>query len=127
MEDKKEKNFEEIFSEARIYLENRVEYTRLFLVKRASKIFADMITSAVVIVFFSLAFLFGTVTLALFLSDLFHSFTAGFGAVAGLYLLLAIIVYFAKDKFIEKAIVDFTIKKYFKKLEEEEEEEDEQK
>ena len=127
MEDKKEKNFEEIFSEARTYLENRVEYTRLFLLKRASKIFADMITSGVVILFFSMAFLFGTVTLALFFSDLFHSYTAGFGAVSILYLLLAIIVSFAKDKFIEKAIVDFTIRKYFKKLEEEEEEEDEQK
>lgn len=126
MEDKKEKNFEEIFSEARTYLENRVEYTRLFLLKRASKIFADMITSVVVILFFSMAFLFGTVTLALFFSDLFHSYTAGFGTVSLLYLLIAVIVYLAKDKFIEKAIVDLTIKKYFKKLEEEEEE-DEQK
>ncbi len=126
MEDKKEKNFEEIFSEARAYLENRVEYTRLFLLKRASKIFADMITSVVVILFFSMAFLFGTVTLALFFSDLFHSYTAGFGTVSLLYLLIAVIVYLAKDKFIEKAIVDLTIKKYFKKLEEEEQE-DEQK
>lgn len=127
MEEKKEKNFEDIVLEARTYLETRVEYTRLFLVKRASKVFADLITNVVVIFFFTLAFLFGTVTLALFLSDLLHSFTAGFGTVALLYLLLAIIVFFAKDKFIEKAIVNFTIKKYFKKLQEEEDEDDEQK
>ncbi|WP_442589569.1 phage holin family protein [Pedobacter sp. AW31-3R] len=126
MEEKKEKNFEEIISEARTYLDMRVEYMRLFLVKRASKIFADLVTNVVVILFFSLAFLFGTVTLALFLSDLFHSYTAGFGAVSLIYLLLAVVVFFAKDKFIEKAIVNFTIKKYFSKLQEEDEE-DEQK
>jgi hypothetical protein len=103
-----------------------MEYTRLFLVKRASKIFADIVTNAVVIVCFTLAFLLGTITLALFLATVFSSYTAGFGVVALLYLLLAIIVYFTKDKFIEKSIVDFTIRKYFNKLAEEEEE-DEQK
>lgn len=126
MEEKKEKNFEEIFSEARTYLDMRVEYMRLFLVKRASKILADLITSVVVVLFFVMAFLFATVTLALFLSDLFHSYTAGFGTVSIIYLLLAVIVFLAKDKFIEKAIVNITIKKYFSKLREEEEE-DEQK
>ena len=123
MEEKKEKNFEEIFSEARTYLDTRVEYTRLFLVKRASKMFADLVTNAVVIICFTLAFLLGTITLALFLAEVLGSYAAGFGIVALLYLLFAIVVYLAKDKFIEKAIVNFTIRKYFKKLEEDEEDE----
>ena len=123
MEEKKEKNFEEIFSEARTYLDTRVEYMRLFLVKRASKMFADLVTNAVVIICFTLAFLLGTITLALFLAEVLGSYAAGFGIVALLYLLFAIVVYLAKDKFIEKAIVNFTIRKYFKKLEEDEEDE----
>jgi len=123
MEEKKEKNFEEIFSEARTYLDTRVEYTRLFLVKRASKMFADLVTNAVVIICFTLAFLLGTITLALFLAEVLGSYAAGFGIVALLYLLFAIVVYLAKDKFIEKAIVNFTIRKYFKKLEEDEDDE----
>ncbi|MDO7742155.1 MAG: phage holin family protein [Pedobacter sp.] len=126
MEEKKEKNFEEIISEAKTYLDTRVEYTRLFFIKRASKLFADIVTSAVVVVCFVLAFLLGTITLALYLASVLNSATAGFGVVALIYLLIAVVVFLAKDKFIEKAIVNFTIRKYFNKLEEEEEE-DEQK
>jgi len=128
MEEKREKNFEEILSEAKTYLDTRVEYTRLFLVKRASKLFADIVTNAVVIICFVLAFLLGTITLALFLASVFHSATAGFGVVALIYLFIAIVVFLTKDRYIEKAIVNFTIKKYFSRLaEEEEEEEHEQK
>lgn len=123
MEEKKEKNFEELFSEAKTYLDARVEYTRLAVVKKASKIFADIITNAIVAVCFVLAFILGTITLALFLSTVFNSYTAGFGSVALIYLILAVTVFMTKDNFIEKAIVNFTIRKYFKKLAEDEEDE----
>lgn len=123
MEEKKEKNIEELFSEAKTYVDTRIEYARLVLIKRSAKVFADLITNAIVGVCFVLAFILGTVTLALFLSTLFASYTAGFGCVALIYLLLAIIVYVTKEKFIEKAIVNFTIRKYFKKLQEDEEDE----
>lgn len=123
MEEKREKNIEDIFSEAKTYLDTRIEYTRLVFIKRASKVFADLITNAIVAVCFTLAFILGTITLALFLSTVFSSYTAGFGSVALLYLLMAVVVYFTKENYIEKAIVNFTIRKYFKKLEEDEEDE----
>lgn len=123
MEEKKEKNFDELITEAKVYLDTRIDYTRLVFIKRGSKIFADLVTNAIVAICFTLAFILGTITLALFLSDLFHSYTAGFGTVALLYLLMAVIVFFTKENYIEKAIVNFTIRKYFKKLEEDEEDE----
>ncbi|WP_219222872.1 phage holin family protein [Pedobacter antarcticus] len=123
MEEKKEKNFDEIVTDAKTYLDARLEYTRLVFIKRGSKIFADLVTNAIVAICFTLAFILGTITLALFLSNVFHSYTAGFGSVSLLYLFLALIVFFTKENFIEKAIVNFTIKKYFKKLEEDEEDE----
>lgn len=123
MEEKKEKGFEDILSEAKTYLDTRVEYTRLFLVKSASKLFADLISTAIVAICFTLAFILGTITLALFLSTVFNSFTAGFGSVALLYLLLAIIVFLTKDNIIEKAVVNFTIRKYFKKFNENDDDE----
>lgn len=123
MEEKKEKSLEDLFSQARAYLETRVEYTRLVLIKRGSKLFADIVTTSIVAICFTLAFILGSVTLALFLSTLFHSYTAGFGSVSLIYLLLAIIVFLTKDNFIEKIIVNFIIRKYFKKLEEDEDDE----
>lgn len=123
MEEKKEKSLEELFLQAKSYLETRVEYTRLFLIKRGAKLAADMVTTAIVAVCFTLAFILGSITLALFLSTIFHSYTAGFGSVSLIYLLLAIIVFATKDNLIEKVIVNFIIRKYFKKLEEDEEDE----
>ncbi len=123
MEEKKEKDFEEICSAAKTYLDTRMEYVRLFLVKRITKLFADLVTTTVVVICFVLAFLLGTITLALYLASIFNSNTAGFGIVSLLYLFLAIVVYLTKNKYIEKAIVNFTIKKYFKKIAEDEEDE----
>lgn len=127
MEENKEKDLKDLFDDAKSYLDTRVEYTRLYLVEQVSKIFADLVTNAAVIICFILAFLFGTFTLALFLSDVLGSYARGFGCVALIYVLLALIVYYTKEKFIEKAIINFTIRNYFNKLADKEEEEDEQK
>lgn len=118
----KEKGIEDLYEDARSYLDTRVEYTRLYLVEKISKIFADIVTNAVVAICFILAFLFGTFTLALFLSDLLGSYTRGFGCVALIYVLLALIVYYTKEKYIEKAIINFTIRNYFNKLADKDEE-----
>ncbi|MES2455064.1 MAG: phage holin family protein [Bacteroidota bacterium] len=123
MEDKdKEKSIEDLYEDAKGYLDTRVEYTRLYLVEKVSKIFADLVTNATVIICFILAFLFGTFTLALYLSELLDSFTKGFGCVALIYIFLALLVYFTKDKYIEKAIINFTIRNYFNKLADKDEE-----
>ncbi|WEK19260.1 MAG: phage holin family protein [Candidatus Pedobacter colombiensis] len=124
MQENKEKSIEGLFDDAKDYIDTRVEYTRLYLVEKLSKIFADLVTNAVVAICFVLAFLFGTFTLALFLSDVLGSYTRGFGCVALIYLLLALIVYYTKEKYIEKAIINFTIRNYFNKLADKDEEED---
>ncbi|MFP5079324.1 phage holin family protein [Pedobacter sp. JCM 36344] len=116
MQENKEKSIEDLYDDAKMYLDTKVEYTRLYLVEKVSKIFANVVTNAFVVICFVLAFLFGTFTLALFLSEVLESYTEGFGCVALIYVLLALIVYFTKDKYIEKAIVNFTIKNYFNKL-----------
>ena len=121
MQENKDKSIEDLVDDAKGFLEARVEYTRLYIVEKASKIFADLVTSTAVIVCFILAFLFGSVTLALYLSDLLGSYAGGFGCVSLFYILLAIIVYLTKDKYIEKAIINVAIRKYFDKLADKEE------
>jgi hypothetical protein len=116
MEENKEKGIEDIFLDAKEYIDTRIEYTRLSLVEKGAKIFADLITNGAVIVCFILAFLFGTLTLALYLSDVLGSHTRGFGCVAGIYLFLAVIVYLTKDKYIERQLVNLFVRKYFDKV-----------
>ncbi|TDQ09639.1 phage holin family protein [Pedobacter metabolipauper] len=124
MQENKEKGLDDLYEDAKSYLDTKVEYTRLYLVEKISKIFADMVTNAAVIFCFVLAFLFGTFTLALFLSDVLGTYTKGFGCVALIYILLALIVYYTKDKYIEKAIINFTIRNYFNKLADKDEDEE---
>lgn len=126
MEENKEKDIEDIFNDAKDYLDTRIEYTKLSLVEKGSKIFADLITNAAVIICFILAFLFASVTLALYLSDVFGNYAAGFGCVALIYLVLSIIVFLTKDNFIEKILINFFIRKYFDKVADKDED-DEQK
>ncbi len=116
MEEQKEKDIGDLFSDAKEYVEVRVEHIRLSAVEKGAKIFADLITNGAVIMCFMLAFLFGTFTLALYLSDVFGNYTRGFGCVAGIYVLLAIIVYLTKDKYMEQGLVNLFIRKYFDKV-----------
>lgn len=116
MEEKKEKNIDELVSDAKSYVDTRLEYIHLKSIEKGSKLFADLITNIVVVMCFLLAFLLGTLTLALYLSEVFGSYVAGFGCVAGIYLFLSIIVFLTKDKFIEKILVNMFIRKYFNKI-----------
>ena len=124
MEENREKDIEDIFLETKDYVNTRLNYIRLSAVEKGSKIFADLITSATVIICFVLAFLFGTVTLALYLSSVFDSYTSGFGCVAAIYLFLSIIVYLTKDKYIERHLINLFIKKYFDKVADKEDDEE---
>lgn len=121
MEDKKEKDIEALLLDAKSYIETRIEYSKLSAVEKGSKIFADLITNAAVIICFALAFIFASFTLALYLSELFGSYTSGFGCVAGIYLLLSVIVFLTKDKYIERVLVNLFIRKYFDKVVDKEE------
>ena len=116
MQENKEKGLDDLYEDAKKYIDTRIEYTRLYVVEKSAKVFADIVTNTTVVLCFVLAFLFAVVTLALFLSELLGSYTQGFGCVALICLVLAIIVYVTKDKYIEKAIINFTIRKYFNKL-----------
>ncbi|MET4082371.1 hypothetical protein ABIB40_002329 [Pedobacter sp. UYP30] len=124
-EESKEQSIEDLVADAKGYVSARMEYLRLYAIEKGAKVFADLVTNLAVVVSFILAFLFGSITLALYLSTVLGSYAGGFGCVALIYILLAIVVYITKDTFLERAITDFAIKRYFNKLQEEEEEEDE--
>ena len=116
MEDKKEKNIEELISDAKVYVDRRLEYLHLKSVEKGARLMSDLITNALVLICFAIAFLLGTITLAVYLSDVFGSYTMGFGSVALLYLFLSIIVLLTKDKILEKLLVNIFIRKYFDKI-----------
>lgn len=123
MENRENKQLEDLLTDAKSYVDTRLEYIHLKGVEKGAKLFSDIVTNLVVVICFLLAFLLGTATLALYLSNVFNSYVAGFGCVAGIYLLLSIIVFLTKDKYIDKILVDMIIKKYFNKIADKDEDE----
>ena len=122
MDHNEEKDIETLIADTKSYVDSRLEHLHLKSVEKGAKLFSDLVTNTVVVICFLLAFILATITLALFLSNLFGSHVAGFGCVAVIYLLFSIIVLLTKDKFIEKFLVNAFIKKYFEKIADKDEE-----
>lgn len=115
MQNPEEKTIHGIIEDAKEYVDIRLEHLRMVALEKSTKFMADVITQVTVVGTALLAFLFGSLTLAFYLADVLGSTARGFGCVSLLYLLIAVIVYFTKDKYIETGLVNFMIRKYFKK------------
>jgi hypothetical protein len=97
------------------YIATRVELTRLTIIERMTVVTANLITDSFVLIMGLLTFLFASFTLALYLGEEFGSYALGFGIVALIYLSLALIMFFIKDKIVEKYLHDFMVKRIFNK------------
>jgi hypothetical protein len=113
MEPEKEEQTRPIIDQVKEYAETRFKLLKYEVIERSTSIVADIITDVVIILALVLTFLFASFTLALFLADVLHSYWQGFGCVALLYLLIAIIIMFAKRSF-ERPIINAMIRKFFK-------------
>lgn len=105
------------------YVNTRVELTKLRIAEKVSLVIGDLIAIAIVIGLFLLMVIFGSIAGAWALSDWLGKPYAGFLIVAGFYLLLGIIVWIARGKFIRYPVMNAIIKLLHKKDEEEEEKE----
>ena len=112
MEEEKEAT-KPIIEQLKEYVETRIKLAKLQAIEGSSTVFASLITDALIALTIVLAFLFASFTLALYLGRVLGEHWAGFGCVAGLYLILALILKYSRKK-IEKPITDAFIKKLFK-------------
>jgi len=102
-----------IIDQIKDYAETRFKLAKYEVIERSTAIVADLIIDIVIVVSLLLTFLFASFTLALFLGDVFDSNWKGFGCVALLYLIIAVVVMVAKRGF-ERPIVNAMVRKLFK-------------
>jgi hypothetical protein len=102
-----------IIDQLKDYAETRIRLAKYQAIEGGSTIAAGLIADTVAIVSMVLAFLFASFTLAYYLGSVFNATWAGFGCVALLYLVIALVIKYNKKK-IEKPIVDAFIQKFFK-------------
>jgi hypothetical protein len=99
--------------ELKEYFNLRTKLAELQIKKNAAELIAKIASSLITVVCLSMAFLFASLALALYLSDLMGSYSIGFMMVAGIYILLATIFSLAKNS-IKNKISDGIITELFK-------------
>ena len=95
------------------YAELRVKIAKFKAIDKGSCIAAGLIADVVSVMGMLLAFIFASFTLAFYLADVFESVWKGFGCVALIYLLIAVIVKVSKRK-LEVPIANIIVRKIFK-------------
>jgi hypothetical protein len=105
MEEEINQNNQDIVSLIKEYIATRLEIVRLSAIERLTLILPVVIISTVLVVLILLGWLFGSVTLALYIGSLLDSNTKGFGVVTLIYIALGLIIYFSKEG-VQKKLTD---------------------
>lgn len=115
MPETQKKDSPDLLSLLKEHISTRLELTRLTVIERLTVVTANLITDSFVLVMALLTFLFASFTLALYIGESSGSYAMGFGIVALIYLALALLMYFTKDKLVDKYLHDFMVKRIFNK------------
>ncbi|WP_426669889.1 phage holin family protein [Mucilaginibacter sp. McL0603] len=101
-----------IIDQLKEYAETQIKLAKYEAIDRSAKFLASFITDMVVALAFVLTFLFLSFALAFILSRWLGSNWAGFGCMAGIYLIIAIIIILLKDK-MQQPLINLFIRKFF--------------
>ena len=88
------------------YLDTRIDLVRLEAQEKVKNVFVSSVHGMALAVLGLLFVVFGSIYLGLLLNDVLDSPSAGFGLVATLYLLLAILFFVGVDKKIFQGVAD---------------------
>ncbi len=88
------------------YIDTRIDLIRLEAQEKAKNVFVSSVHGVALGVLGFLFVVFGSIYLGLLLNDVLDSPSAGFGLVAALYLLLAILFFVGVDKKIFQGVAD---------------------
>ena len=99
-------NAEAIQENAKNYIETTVAYYKLKSFKKAMNTVAFAVKVFLIVLCLTFVLFFVSIAGAIALGNYLHSYIYGFLIVAGVYFILAIIIYSIKDKLIEGTILE---------------------
>lgn len=104
---------EELADSAKNYVNTRIESAKLSLAEKGSGLVATLVAALVVAVVFLFFIIFTGIAVALLLGIWIGKLWAGFLIVAGVYLLIAVIVWFARSRLIQLPVMNAMIRQLF--------------
>ncbi|WP_298140691.1 competence protein [Flavobacterium sp.] len=99
-------NTEAIQENAKAYVESSLAYYKLWGFKVAMKSTTLLVKFLLIALCLMIVLLFVSIAGAMALGQLFDSYPLGFLAVAGIYLVLALLLFLVKDKIVEGPILE---------------------
>ena len=99
-------NAEAVQEHAKAYIESSIAYYKLWGFKVAMKSTTLMLKFFLIAVCLVIVLLFGSVAGAFALGSLLKSYALGFLIVAGIYLIIALLLFLVKDKIVEGPILE---------------------
>ena len=97
------------------YVSDRIALVKLQAVEKLSVTAAAVISGVLLVVFGLFLLIFVSITLGFLFSHWLESYAAGFGIVAGIYLLLILLVVFFGKQLFGNAVTQKIIQSFFKK------------
>ena len=83
----------QVITDFRNYIEARYKYTRLDTIEKFVVLASSLVKVIVMLAFISIILLFLSVSLALFLSEIWNNYFYGFAAVSGIYFVITVLIY----------------------------------
>lgn len=99
-------NIENIQENAKAYVESSIAYYKLWGFKVAMKSTTLILKFILIAICMMIVLLFLSIAAALAIGELMDSYVLGFLTVAGVYLILAFLLFMVKDKIVEGPILE---------------------
>lgn len=112
MEDQKDTQPQSLIDQIKEYIELQIKIAKYKAIDGSSEAFATIVIAVILSVAGVLVVIFASIALGFYLSEVLHTNWGGFGCVALLYLLAALILYLCR-KSIKNSIADSMINKIF--------------
>lgn len=104
---------EDLLSHIREYVNNRIDTVKLNMADKTSGLIAKLVTIAAVVILVLFFAVFASISLALILGDLTGKLHWGFLIVAGIYLLIAFIIWWGKERLLRLPIMNAILRHLF--------------
>lgn len=105
---------DEMATHVKAYLNNRINTVKLNAAEKGSKLIADAISLAIVLMILALFIVFASIALAFALGKWTGELYWGFLIVSGIYLLLGLLVWMRREKILRLPILNSMLKQLFK-------------
>lgn len=107
-------NIEMLYQKAKEYTETSIELLRLNAIDKTADVVSSLFARLALVMLVAMFTLFINIALSIFIGKLLNEMYLGFLIVSGVYLILAVVVFYFNDKLLKIPITNLVIAKLLK-------------